>query len=122
MKWSSHLRRYRRNPDQPRQASHLLLQQPNSPSTSRASRNAKWLATCEEDLEHGRDGHQYQTLAPMFAANDCTRIDDIIRMNPTQIRDLSKEMGISASIGLVNRIFQYAQDDVAQVKVSGKLT
>jgi len=110
-------------PSQPRSTT---SSQPSAPPAAKLPldfpRISKWLATCKEDLERGGDGHQYQTLAPMFAANDCMRIDDIIRMNPTQIRDLSKEMGISASIGLVNRIFQYAQDDVAQVKVSGRLS
>jgi len=84
-------------------------------------RISQWLTACEEDIERGRDGHQYKSLVPLFADNECTRIDDIARMTPGVIRELSKEMGINASIGLVNRVHQYAVEDVAQVRLHGKL-
>ncbi len=82
---------------------------------------ASWLKICEEDIERGRDNHEYSKLAPMFAANDCTRIDDIPRMTTQLIRELAAEAGIDATIGLVNRVYQYAVEDVEQVKKVGRL-
>lgn len=83
---------------------------------------ANWLAACEDDLERGRDKHPYKSLIPMFSHNECTRIDDIARMSPELIRSLSREFGLEASIGLANRVYQYAVDDVAKVKALGKLS
>lgn len=80
-----------------------------------------WLATCEDDLERSRDKHAYKSLAPLFAKNECTRIDDITRLTPEMIMGLAKEMELQVSVGLVNRIYQYAVDDVARVKAVGKL-
>ncbi len=57
----------------------------------------------------------------MFAANGCTRIDDIARLSPDNIKLLAAEVGVIVNVGLVNRVHQYATDDVACVKVAGRL-
>jgi len=82
---------------------------------------SNWLTACEDDLERGRDKHPYKSLAALFAENECTRIDDIVRLSPETIRSLAKDMGLKASFGLVNRIYHYAVEDVARVKSTGKL-
>lgn len=82
---------------------------------------AAWLKSCEDDLERGRDYHKYTKLTELFAANECTRIDDIIRLTTDRIRMLAVESGLDVSYGLVNRVFQYAFDDVEKVKKFGKL-
>ena len=82
---------------------------------------ANWLQICEEDFERGRDKHEYTKLAPMFAANGCTRIDDIPRMSTDSIKSLTVEAGLDVTIGLVNRVHDYAVEDVARVKHDGKL-
>ncbi len=83
---------------------------------------ATWLKACEDDLERGRDKHQYTKLAPMFAANECTRIDDITRMSTDMIKLLCTQAGFDVTFGLVNRVHQYAAEDVAHVKFKGKLS
>ncbi len=70
----------------------------------------------------GRDKHEYTKLLPVFAANDCTRIDDVSRLTAESIKSLAEKEGVSVSIGLANRVHQYAVDDVARVKTEGKLT
>ncbi len=81
----------------------------------------KWLKICEEDFERGRDKHEYTRLVPVFSENGCTRIDDISRMSTELIWDLSARAGVEVTIGLVNRVHQYASDDVQLVKREGKL-
>ncbi len=81
-----------------------------------------WLKACEDDLERGRDKHHYMKLAPMFAANECTRIDDITRMSTDTIKLLCTQAGFDVTFGLVNRVHQYAMEDVARVKSLGKLS
>ena len=80
-----------------------------------------WLKICEEDFERGRDKHQYTTLAPMFAANGCTRIDDITQLSTDAIKMLALDAGLVVTIGLINRVHQYATEDVSRVKSAGKL-
>jgi len=82
---------------------------------------SNWLTACEDDLERGRDKHPYKSLAALFAENECTRIDDIVRLSLETIRSLAKDMGLKASFGLVNRIYHYAIKDVAHVKSTRKL-
>lgn len=82
---------------------------------------AEWLKSCEDDLERGRDKHGYSVLSSMFAANGCTRIDDITRLSSEAIKSLAEDAGLVITIGLVNRVSQYAQDDVARVKAGGNL-
>ncbi len=81
-----------------------------------------WLMKCEEDFERGRDRHEYTKLSPMFAANGCTRIDDITRMLPEAIKSLAGEAGVNITVGLINRVHQYAVEDVARVKTEGRLS
>ncbi|KAL5512281.1 hypothetical protein ACEPAG_9375 [Sanghuangporus baumii] len=81
-----------------------------------------WLKACEDDLERGRDNHEYRKLAPVFSNNGCTRIDDIARMNTDRIEALAKAEGVDVTIGLVNRVHDYAVEDVACVKRDGKLS
>lgn len=80
-----------------------------------------WLSACEDDFERGRDKHEYSRLAAVFAANGCTRIDDITRMSTDEIKSLAAEVGVIISVGLVNRVHQYATEDVARVKIAGRL-
>ncbi len=80
-----------------------------------------WLSACEDDFERGRDKHEYSRLAVVFAANSCTRIDDITRMSTDEIKSLAAEVGVIISVGLVNRVHQYATEDVARVKIAGRL-
>lgn len=80
-----------------------------------------WLKICEEDFERGRDKHEYSMLAPMFEANGCTRIDDVTRMSTGLMKSLAAEVGLSVTIGLINRVHQYATEDVARVKSAGRL-
>ncbi|KAL5524968.1 hypothetical protein ACEPAF_8837 [Sanghuangporus sanghuang] len=81
-----------------------------------------WLKACEDDLERGRDNHEYRKLAPVFLSSGCTRIDDIARMNADKIEALVKAEGVDMTIGLVNCIHDYAVGDVACVKRDGKLS
>jgi hypothetical protein len=80
-----------------------------------------WLKMCEDDLERGRDKHEYTRLSPVFGANGCTRIDDIARMSAEKIQALADREGIDVTVGLVNRVVAYSVEDVARVKVEGKL-
>ena len=80
---------------------------------------SSWLGECEGDLERGRDQHQYSKLAPVFADNGCTRIDDVARMTPELIMNLATDSGVIVTIGLVNRIHGYAVDDVARIRNGG---
>lgn len=80
-----------------------------------------WLKGCEDNLERGRDGHEYTSLSMVFALNGCTRIDDIARMSPADIKALAVERDLAVTVGLVNRVHHYATADVARVKVAGKL-
>lgn len=80
-----------------------------------------WLSNCQEDIEHGRDKHEYTKLIPVFEEHECTRIDDVARMSPEEIRGLATEMGVSVSLGLARRVFSYASEDVALVKAKGKI-
>ena len=82
---------------------------------------SSWLRKCEEDLERGRDRHEYTKMAPVFEANGCTRIDDISRMTTGFIKELAEEAGVAVTVGLIYRVHQYATDDVAQVKRDGRL-
>ena len=82
---------------------------------------AAWLKACEENFERGCDKHEYTSLSPLFAANGCTRIDDIVRMSPEMIKSLAEVRGIVTTIGLVNRVHAYAVEDVARVRSTGKL-
>ncbi len=75
---------------------------------------SNWLKACEEDLERGRDGHHYTLLSLMFTSNGCTRIDDITRMSPADIKALAGERDLDATVGLVNRVHQYATEDVVR--------
>ncbi len=81
-----------------------------------------WLRDCEEHLERGRDGHAYASMALMFAVNGCTRIDDIARMTSAELKELAKDFDLEVTVGLVNRVVRYAQDDVEQIKVAGRLS
>ncbi|KLO04636.1 hypothetical protein SCHPADRAFT_947561 [Schizopora paradoxa] len=80
-----------------------------------------WLKSCEDDLERGRDKHNYSALAVVFAVNGCTRIDDITRMSTMDIKTLAGDNDINITIGLINRVHAYAVEDVAKVKKKGKL-
>ncbi len=75
-----------------------------------------WMKFCERHMERGRDKHEYSLLAPMFEANGCTRIDDIPRMTTTMILELAGVAGVGVTIGLVNRVHEYATEDVMRVK------
>ncbi len=72
-------------------------------------------------MERGRDGHDYASMALVFALNGCTRIDDITRLTPAEIRDLARDRGVDVTVGLVNRVLQYATEDVARVKANGEI-
>ena len=52
-------------------------------------------------------------MLPVFTANGCTRLDDVTRVPAEQLRALASVQGIEATIGLANRIFAYAAEDVA---------
>lgn len=80
-----------------------------------------WLAFCEEHLERGRDKHEYSVLLPVFLANGCTRIDDVVRLSAESIKTLAEKENVSITIGLANRVHEYAAEDVARVKANGKL-
>ncbi len=82
---------------------------------------ADWLKKCEKHMERGRDDHEYSKLAPVFDANGCTRIDDITRMTTELIRELAAGQGVTVTIGLVNRVHQYALEDVMYVKKYGEM-
>lgn len=80
-----------------------------------------WLDRCARHMERGRDGHDYASMALVFALNGCTRIDDITRLTPAEIRDLARDRGVDVTVGLVNRVLQYATEDVARVKANGEI-
>lgn len=79
-----------------------------------------WLKTCENDLERGCDNHDYSALSPVFVTNGCTRIDDITRLTTEAIKAMADEQGISVTIGITNRVYAYAVEDVACVRVEGR--
>ncbi len=81
-----------------------------------------WLLWCEEDLEHGRDNHNYTSLFPVFTVNGCTRVDDVARLSADSIMSLAEKEGVVITVGLANRLNQYANEDVARVKLEGKLS
>ncbi len=58
---------------------------------------------------------------PLFKEHECARIDDISRMSAESIRSLAAEMGIVVTMGLANRVYQYAVEDVAHLKNTGSL-
>lgn len=80
-----------------------------------------WLKSCEDDLERGRDKHEYTKLSTVFADNGCTRIDDIARMTPDFIRNLATEKEVNVTVGLVHRVHEYAADDVAHIKGKARM-
>lgn len=80
-----------------------------------------WLKNCEEDFERGRDKHEYTKLTPVFVQNGCTRIDDIARLSTDVIKALAQEQGLSISLGLVYRVYDYATADVLCIKTHGRL-
>lgn len=82
---------------------------------------SKWLEKCEEDIERGCDNHKYSELAPVFSVNGCTRLDDITRLSTDVIRTLATEAGLKVTIGLVNRIHEYAVSDVAKINAGESL-
>ena len=67
------------------------------------------------------DNHPYSTLSKVFEDNRCMQIDDITCLSVESIKLMAELMGISASIGLVNRICAYALSDVATVQRTGKM-
>lgn len=81
---------------------------------------ADWSKTCEDDLERGRDHHDYMALSPVFAINGCTRIGDITRLTTSVIETLADEQGVNATIETTERIHAYAAEDVARVQGEGK--
>ncbi len=96
-----------------------LFARTRDPSTSLRSRRG--YSNAKITSSGGRDKHEYTKLSPVFKEHECTRIDDITHMSVGEIRTLAAEMGVSVSLGLVNRVFQYASADVAMVKLKGKV-
>ncbi|KLO09579.1 hypothetical protein SCHPADRAFT_892976 [Schizopora paradoxa] len=82
---------------------------------------SSWLQKCEEHLERGRDKHKYTALAPVFEVNGCTRIDDILRMTTTMIKELAMEAGVEVTLCVILRVYDYAKEDVAKVARDGEL-
>ncbi len=39
---------------------------------------SSWLQQCQDNIERGRDKHEYTKLSPVFKEHECTRIDDIL--------------------------------------------
>lgn len=80
-----------------------------------------WLRDCEDHLERGRDGHAYTSMTLIFAMNGCTRIDDITRMSPADMKVLAVDGDLDVTVGLINRVHKYAIEDVARVRFGGRL-
>lgn len=57
----------------------------------------------------------------MFAANGCTRIDDIARLPVELIKQLAVDAGVEVTVALIYRVHEYAKEDVAEVKEKGRL-
>ena len=74
-----------------------------------------WLKSCEDDLERGRDNHDYTALSSVFATNGCTRIDDITRLTGEAIKALADEQGVKVTIGIANRVHAYWGEYAARV-------
>ncbi|KLO06297.1 hypothetical protein SCHPADRAFT_946195 [Schizopora paradoxa] len=81
----------------------------------------RWMMFCEDDFERGRDKHDYGQLLPIFMANGCTRVDDVARLSVEIIQKLAEKAGIEVSLGLANRVHEYAVEDAALVKRYGFL-
>ncbi|KLO04997.1 hypothetical protein SCHPADRAFT_896620 [Schizopora paradoxa] len=81
-----------------------------------------WLLFCEEHLERGRDKHDYAALLPVFTVNGCTRVDDVARLSCELLMSLAAKEGLELTIGLANRVVDYAVHDVARLKKGKKLT
>ncbi len=81
-----------------------------------------WLDRCARHMERGAVTDTTTHLWPLvFALNGCTRIDDITQLTPTEIRDLARDRDVDVTVGLVNRVLQYATEDVARVKANGEI-
>ena len=76
-----------------------------------------WLETLHDDMERGRDGFNYRSLLPMFEHNDIKRLDDVNVLGYLSLSEIAKDVNIDASIGLLNCIIRYAQEDTSHIKM-----
>lgn len=74
-----------------------------------------WLETLHDDMERGRDGFNYRSLLPVFESNDVKRLDDVNTLGYQLLKEIVKDAQVEASIGLLNRIVRYAQEDVSYI-------
>ena len=52
----------------------------------------------------------------MFEHNDIKRLDDVNVLGYLSLSEIAKDANIDASIGLLNRIIRYAQEDTSHIK------
>lgn len=72
-------------------------------------------------MERGRDKHDYTALLPVFTTNGCTRVDDVARLSTETLMSLAEKEGLVLTIGLANRVVDYAVHDVARLKRGKKI-
>ena len=94
----------------------------SSPAASSEALNASFPVLCllwnsASDATMARSAFALGAARPL--AVSCTCIDDIARMDPSMILLCAEKAGLDVTIGLVNRIFHYATEDVARIKRLG---
>ena len=67
-------------------------------------------------MERGRDDYAYRSLLPVFEANDIKRLDDVAFLDYGKLESMVAHVQGQVSIGLLNRIIRYAQEDVSRIK------
>ena len=75
-----------------------------------------WLESLHNDMERGRDDYAYRSLLPVFEANNIKCLDDVAFLDYGKLESMVAHVQGQVSIGLLNRIIRYAQEDVSRIK------
>lgn len=79
-----------------------------------------WLRKCAEDSSRALDGHDFMSVADMLMKNEFTRLSDIALLEHSDFDEMSSELGIRLSRGLVKRIISFAKQDMQLLKEQEK--
>ena len=92
----------------------------NQVSTDRRPRDfpmvRNWLESLHDDMERGRDDYAYRSLLPAFEANNIKRLDDVAFLDYSKLESMVAQAQGEVSVGLLNRIIRYAQEDASRIK------
>ena len=76
-----------------------------------------WLEALHDDMERGCDGFNYRSLLPVFEHNGIKQLDNINVLEYQSLFKIAKDVNIDTSIGLLNHIIRYAQEDTSRIKM-----